>query len=109
MISWFAPGPWIVTGVVMEISPLVSAIVPVTSNVTTPPAAMAARKDPGPLSARVVTEAAWLWRAIIVKARASGRYDILIYGQINERAWRFFRKKESWDQNRYLGMREKPI
>src|SRR6266436_6724339 len=56
-----APGPEMVKFLLINNSPLVSVIEPVTEKVMTSPGAapaIAARKEPGPLSAVVVTTAA---------------------------------------------------
>ncbi len=54
-VKWSAPGPEIASEPLITNSPLVRVIVPVTAKSTLPPAAIAARNEPGPLSLSVVT------------------------------------------------------
>ena len=76
-----------VNGLVMESSPLVKLIVPVTEKLIVSPGAalaMAARKDPGPLSAVVVTLALSPGRGISVAANHRTKKAVCFMGYSDE-------------------------
>src|SRR5713101_9449731 len=78
-------------GLVMDSSPLVKLIVPVTEKLIVSPGAalaMAARKDRGPLSAVVVTLALSPGRGISVAANHRTKRAVCFMGYSEESVWR---------------------
>jgi hypothetical protein len=84
-----APGPTMFASVVRVSWPLVSVMAPVTAKVIVSPGAtveIAARNDPGPLSAVVVTTAAGAWCSATV-TRAAKRRGLFITMHVDGFLW----------------------